>query len=211
MPLVQPTILNSNPSVPSPNLDFHVRPFTTTPVASSSNILPSLNPPLVDLLRNSTSFSPLGQSLATTLLMNKWLPAQSTVSPPSNFQSGMTEMLKGFDQTSKGMMRPCMSTVSDEEASQADTNAGSRCSPNSEDSLKSGKKSSATYLTEDQAREIYSLRPQAKLNKGASANFSYSRSLSSKYGVDARTLRDIWNRRTWVKATFDLWLPSEVE
>lgn len=123
----------------------------------------------------------------------------------------MTEMLKGFDQTSKGMMRPCMSTVSDEEASQADTNAGSRCSPNSEDSLKSGKKSSATYLTEDQAREIYSLRPQAKLNKGASANFSYSRSLSSKYGVDARTLRDIWNRRTWVKATFDLWLPSEVE
>ncbi len=32
-----------------------------------------------------------------------------------------------------------------------------------------------------------------------------SAKLSAKYGVSAKTIRDIWNRRTWTDATSPLW------
>ena len=32
-----------------------------------------------------------------------------------------------------------------------------------------------------------------------------SAKLSAKYGVSAKTIRDIWNRRTWTSATSALW------
>ena len=32
-----------------------------------------------------------------------------------------------------------------------------------------------------------------------------SAKISSKYGVSAKTIRDIWNRRTWTYATSFLW------
>ena len=33
-------------------------------------------------------------------------------------------------------------------------------------------------------------------------------SVSAKYGVSAKTIRDIWNRRTWTNVTSALWSSS---
>lgn len=69
-------------------------------------------------------------------------------------------------------------------------------------------------LTDDQAAEIYSLksdymretstfdscfRSRAQKLKGKSS------SVCKWYGVTSKTIRDIWNRRTWTKATHHLW------
>ena len=32
-----------------------------------------------------------------------------------------------------------------------------------------------------------------------------SAKIGSRYGVSAKTIRDVWNRKTWIKATHRLW------
>ena len=40
---------------------------------------------------------------------------------------------------------------------------------------------------------------------------SRSREVAEQYGVNSKTIRDIWNRATWVKATRSSWTPEEEE
>ena len=79
----------------------------------------------------------------------------------------------------------------------------------SEDSKKmtefSGKsvRSAKRILTEKQAKEIYQFyladfSPSSSFMK---AKNSTSTQLASIYGVSPKTIRDIWNRRTWTSAT----------
>eukprot|EP00802_Teleaulax_amphioxeia_P010773 Tamp_10803.p1 GENE.Tamp_10803~~Tamp_10803.p1 ORF type:complete len:559 (+),score=61.57 Tamp_10803:142-1818(+) len=59
-------------------------------------------------------------------------------------------------------------------------------------------------LTPDQAKHIYIQRPQ-------NSEFMCSRSaaLAEQYNVNPKTIRDIWNRTTWVKATQAAWTRTE--
>ena len=82
----------------------------------------------------------------------------------------------------------------------------------SEDSKKmtefSGKsvRSAKRILTEKQAKEIYQIyladfSPSSSFMK---AKNSTSTQLASIYGVSPKTIRDIWNRRTWTSVTSQL-------
>ena len=56
-------------------------------------------------------------------------------------------------------------------------------------------------LTPSRAREIFGL----KFAHGGASQHSASTSLAAKYQVSSKTIRDIWNGRSWLEATFDLW------
>ena len=61
-------------------------------------------------------------------------------------------------------------------------------------------------LTEIQAIEIYKCRR----NKMATESISMSTAtLAKKYAVSPKTIRDIWNRRTWTQETRHLWTDDE--
>jgi hypothetical protein len=59
-------------------------------------------------------------------------------------------------------------------------------------------------MTKQQALEIYHLRPNQgisdKLRRGS---MSGCKALAVKYGVTAKTIRDIWRGRTWTEATMN--------
>lgn len=59
-------------------------------------------------------------------------------------------------------------------------------------------------MTFPQALEIYRQRP----TDAAGANKSTE--VANEYGVSPKTIRDVWNRKTWVKVTRPLWCPQEV-
>ena len=52
-------------------------------------------------------------------------------------------------------------------------------------------------LTRKTARDIFQLK--------ATNLHSASQGLASKYGVSSKTIRDIWNGKSWLEATYDLW------
>ncbi len=63
-------------------------------------------------------------------------------------------------------------------------------------------------LTVSQARDIYGLNCMAS-NMAATPNVlgrevSNSALLAAHYGVSPKTIRDIWNRKSWVNTTADL-------
>uniref|UniRef100_A0A7S0E4U9 Uncharacterized protein n=1 Tax=Hanusia phi TaxID=3032 RepID=A0A7S0E4U9_9CRYP len=60
-------------------------------------------------------------------------------------------------------------------------------------------------LTDAQAQEIFVQRPKIKELYGFGSS-----QLGEKYMVNAKTIRDIWNRETWVKATKHLWTSEEI-
>jgi hypothetical protein len=62
-------------------------------------------------------------------------------------------------------------------------------------------------LTSEQARSIYSQR----LLNHDSEYCSLAKALAEKYNVSPKTIRDIWRRETWVKATKSLWTRHELE
>eukprot|EP00960_Hanusia_phi_P055172 762900-Hanusia_phi.AAC.1 len=65
-------------------------------------------------------------------------------------------------------------------------------------------------LTAETACEIYSMRPsRSDDSKGEARAKSHSAEIARKYGVTAKTIRDIWNRSTWSKATRKLWTEEE--
>lgn len=73
-------------------------------------------------------------------------------------------------------------------------------------------------LTEEQVIEIYTKKiamvvELSKIGPRTSLGDSVrgkSGPLSSIYGVSSRTIRDIWNRRTWRYATHHLWSDEEL-
>ncbi len=63
-------------------------------------------------------------------------------------------------------------------------------------------------LTADQAREIYRLKFLASTSVSSpdlvGQEISNSVLLAARYGVSSKTIRDIWNRKTWINATTEL-------
>eukprot|EP00960_Hanusia_phi_P054581 762708-Hanusia_phi.AAC.11 len=61
-------------------------------------------------------------------------------------------------------------------------------------------------LSFEEARDIYSKRPQGKSD---SALIISSTVLSNRYNISPKAVRDIWNKRTWIKATQSMWTREE--
>ncbi len=72
---------------------------------------------------------------------------------------------------------------------------------------------SGIVLNHEQAREIYKCklelaRPRSSVAclQGAESCFrGKSVPISQRFGVSPKTVRDIWTRRTWAYATYNLW------
>ena len=62
-----------------------------------------------------------------------------------------------------------------------------------------------TVLTEQEAVGIYRRKPQDANFKGVPTRNSKSRLLAVHFGVSPKTVRDIWNQKTWTFATIGLW------
>ncbi len=60
-------------------------------------------------------------------------------------------------------------------------------------------------LNQHQAVEIYRLR-KSKTELGV---WPRATAVSKLYGVSPKTIRDIWNRRTWIEQTKDMWADNE--
>jgi hypothetical protein len=53
--------------------------------------------------------------------------------------------------------------------------------------------------------QIYESRPRSESEKSLTSAASRSQQTAERYNVNAKTIRDIWNRITWIKATRSLW------
>jgi len=62
-------------------------------------------------------------------------------------------------------------------------------------------------LTQDQALEIYKVRPMDNSSNAKPTSMD----VAEQYGVSPKTVRDVWNRKTWVKVTKPLWHAGELE
>jgi len=81
---------------------------------------------------------------------------------------------------------------------------------------KLGKEQSRVVLTDVQASDIY----RCKLHIYASAKSclqdvesktrTHSNAIGKKFGVSGMAIRDIWSRRTWIKATASLWYMEHI-
>ena len=78
---------------------------------------------------------------------------------------------------------------------------------NQHSSVKPVTKHRRVILTEKQAVQIYSLKFSAANNNGRKQN--QSSIVAEKYGVSPKTIRDIWNRKTWTLATHQLFRSIE--
>ncbi|EKX37933.1 hypothetical protein GUITHDRAFT_115905 [Guillardia theta CCMP2712] len=70
-------------------------------------------------------------------------------------------------------------------------------------------KSGRALITPDVAREIY-MYSQERIQAGSTFSpTSVSAALGAKYGITAKAVRDIWNKRTWSHATYLLWTDED--
>jgi hypothetical protein len=63
---------------------------------------------------------------------------------------------------------------------------------------------SSTVITRQDAEMIYEVKRNGKTPHDAAL-------LAVQYGITAKTVRDIWNHRTWKHATVSLWTPHETK
>ena len=59
-------------------------------------------------------------------------------------------------------------------------------------------------LTQLQAAEIYEMKPAVSSRIAHQRSASQSRMVAERYGVSSKTVRDIWNKKTWIFATMHL-------
>uniref|UniRef100_A0A7S1H2Z0 Uncharacterized protein n=1 Tax=Hemiselmis andersenii TaxID=464988 RepID=A0A7S1H2Z0_HEMAN len=65
-------------------------------------------------------------------------------------------------------------------------------------------------LTEEEAVAIFNLRPKAtKDGNQRRGSMTHCKIIAPKYGVTPKTVRDIWNGRTWWSATKQYWSKEE--
>jgi hypothetical protein len=66
-------------------------------------------------------------------------------------------------------------------------------------------------LTADQVVEIYQLRSQlhTSIEPGEQQIRGRTLAVAKRFGVSPKTVRDIWNRRSWANETCHLWAPGE--
>ncbi|EKX44122.1 hypothetical protein GUITHDRAFT_153064 [Guillardia theta CCMP2712] len=72
----------------------------------------------------------------------------------------------------------------------------------------SRQKDKRAVISEEIAVEIFAKRKISFSSKQKSAHSSL---VAAQHGVSPKSVRDVWDRRTWVKATMPLWTPAEVE
>ena len=66
-------------------------------------------------------------------------------------------------------------------------------------------------LTAQQAADIYKLKPLLCETSDQPKIRGQSIPIANQYGVSPKTIRDIWNRRTWVVATKHLYTEAGTE
>jgi hypothetical protein len=66
-------------------------------------------------------------------------------------------------------------------------------------------------LTEQQAVEICKMKPAVPVTGNLLRGESRSRIIAEQFGVSPKTVRDIWNRKTWVSATMHLFEAKPLE
>lgn len=69
-------------------------------------------------------------------------------------------------------------------------------------------------LTWDSARAIYRVKLQllqqyGRLVESIATHVAWR--LAFQYSVSSRTIRDVWNRKTWVSATYTLWCEEDCD
>jgi len=75
-----------------------------------------------------------------------------------------------------------------------------------------GKTPFLVILTADQARMIYSLRSESTAQTFELRSVAGKSSLVAElYGVSPKTIRDVWNRKTWTQVTRPMWTAEEAE
>jgi hypothetical protein len=73
-----------------------------------------------------------------------------------------------------------------------------------------GSRDRRIVLNEHQAVEIYRLKkPEPVGERVNRRSESWSRLVAERYGVSPKTVRDIWNHKTWVLVTKGLYLENE--
>ena len=66
------------------------------------------------------------------------------------------------------------------------------------------------FLTSKQASEIYFEKISILMSTNSSGTLKgQSTHIAPKFGVSPKTVRDIWNRRTWQQATCHLWATEQ--
>jgi hypothetical protein len=66
-------------------------------------------------------------------------------------------------------------------------------------------------LTEQQAVEICKMKPAVPVTGNLLRGESRSRIIAEHFGVSPKTVRDIWNRKTWVSTTMHLFEAKPLE
>ncbi len=73
-----------------------------------------------------------------------------------------------------------------------------------------GSRDRRIVLNEHQAVEIYRLKkPEPVGERVNRRSESWSRLVAERYGVSPKTVRDIWNHKTWVLVTKGLYLENK--
>jgi hypothetical protein len=112
--------------------------------------------------------------------------------------------------------RPVSSDSQSCSAESSDLEASSASSENTCDTSKAVEKrfkpasSKRQQLTSREAAEIFELRPRSKAGKALRrGSMLLCKTIAPKYGVSAKTIRDIWRGRTWLHATEHLWTEDD--
>jgi hypothetical protein len=58
--------------------------------------------------------------------------------------------------------------------------------------------------------EIFELRPKMSTGRQRRGSMIQCKSIAPKYGVTAKTVREIWRGQTWTETTWPLWTEEEI-
>lgn len=178
-----------------------------------------------------TSFVPLVQAescLQSNIVLGASFPSLSVIATAPMNTSGMASVLNSsLDQkllsrkrTSEDVMLPSRSASSEASASTTplshslannSIDRSSTASPSSsshnEGSEDGDRRNQSIALNSATAVDIYQKRPRDAGTKYGS--MACAAQLAAAYDVSPKTIRDIWNRKSWVKATKPMWTEEE--
>eukprot|EP00961_Rhodomonas_salina_P036353 488722-Rhodomonas_salina.1 len=67
-----------------------------------------------------------------------------------------------------------------------------------------------SYLTQHAVLELFKQRPQRSEDGQFVPSTACSKALAKQFKIADKTIRDIWNRRSWAKVTRPLWTEAEI-
>mmetsp|Transcript_53973 Transcript_53973/g.110140 ORF Transcript_53973/g.110140 Transcript_53973/m.110140 type:complete len:566 (-) Transcript_53973:157-1854(-) len=136
-----------------------------------------------------------------------------SVTPPSD-DSDLKFALNG--KAGAGMLPPAVAGGTQTVAQSAPLPSGNVAKPPNKDAKKSnGGVPSGAVLTEKDVIEIFLQRPLRAVDPNGLNTFLADSAakpilLAQQYNVASKTIRDIWNRNTWVKLTRSYWNAEEL-